>query len=232
LKAFAIVSLAALAFIARSSAQYAASASIDPAPSHLASGPVVTVDFTNPGLSPSHWTLTLHPDGSGHFVSEMGNVVYAPGEMRTPSVNRDIQLNPGFAASVFQTAKQQDLFNKPCESHLKVAFQGNKTLGYSGPEGKGACTFNYSKDHEIQELGDNMTAVAETIIEGARLEMFLQHDPLGLDKEIAALSEAADSGRAKQLCAIRAILEKLVQDDHVLDLVRKRARTLLAKADA
>ena len=32
--------------------------------------PEFQVDFSNPGLSPSHWTLTLHPDGSGHFHSD------------------------------------------------------------------------------------------------------------------------------------------------------------------
>ena len=34
--------------------------------------PVIQVDFSNPGLSPSQWTLTIQPDGSGHFRSEVG----------------------------------------------------------------------------------------------------------------------------------------------------------------
>jgi hypothetical protein len=38
-----------------------------------AAGPVLQVDYSNPGLSPAHWTLTLRPDGSGHFHSERGN---------------------------------------------------------------------------------------------------------------------------------------------------------------
>src|SRR5690242_14132834 len=55
--------------------------------------PVISVDFSNPGLSPSHWTLILHPDGGGHFQSEMGSVAAdSVGEMRVPNVNRDIQL--------------------------------------------------------------------------------------------------------------------------------------------
>lgn len=230
MKALTIALFAVLPLVARSSAQDAAPA--NDTPHLLPGGSLITVDFTNPSLSPSHWTLTLHPDGSGHFVSEMGTVIYTPGELRTPSVNRDVQLSPGFTASVFETAKRHHFFNQQCESQLKVAFQGNKTFSYSGPEGNGTCTFNYSKDREIQELGDSMTGVAETILEGQRLEILLQHDPLGLDKEMASLSEAADSGRARQLCAIRGILEKLAQDDHVLDMVRKRARMLLAKAEA
>lgn len=197
-----------------------------------AATPVVSVDFSNPSLSPSHWTLILHPDGSGHFHSEMGSVAAdSSGEMQVPNVNRDIQLSPRFAETVFETAQHHSWFNEKCESHLKVAFQGIKMLSYSGPEGNGSCAFNFSRDKEIQGLGDSFVAVAETILEGVRLEMLLQHDPLGLAKEIKSLSEAAQDGRAQQICVIRGILERLAQDDNVLEMVRKRARTLLARAE-
>ena len=197
----------------------------------LASGPVVVVEFTNPSLSPPHWTMTLHPDGSGHFRSEMGTT--PPGEadqMHVPNVSRDFQVSPKFAASVFETAQRHDWFNEPCESKMKVAFQGWKKFSYSGPEGAGSCTFNYSKDKEIQTLGDSMQAVAETLFEGVRLEILREHDPLGLDKEIESLVEAAQDGRAQQICAIRGILERLAQDDGVMVLVRKRAKLLLARS--
>jgi hypothetical protein len=194
--------------------------------------PVVSVDFSNPGLSPSHWTISLHPDGSGHFRSEMGSVgTDSAGEMQIPNVSRDIQLSPRFAETVFDTAEHHSWFNEKCESNLKVAFQGVKTLSYSGPDGTGSCAFNFSRDKEIQGLGDSFVAVAQTILEGVRLEMLLQHDPLGLDKEIETLSQAAQDGRAQQIGVIRGILERLAQDDNVMEMVRKRARTLLARAE-
>ena len=90
-----------------------------------------------------------------------------------------------------------------------MAFQGLKKLTYTGPEGEGSCEFNYSRDTEIQSLGDSLVAVATTIIEGARLETLLQHDPLGLDQEIQNVQEAAGDGRAQQICSIRDILERL-----------------------
>jgi|SRR5579875_785587 hypothetical protein len=211
----------------------AASASIASHPSGPAGpdAPVISVDFSNPALSPSHWTLSIHPDGSGHFRSEMGNAAAGSGgEMQVPDVNRDVQLSPRFAETAFETAQRHSWFNEKCESHMKVAFQGVKTLSYSGPEGRGSCAFNYSRDKEIQGLGDSFVAVAETILEGVRLEMLLEHDPLGLNKEIQTLLQAAQDGRAQQICVIRGILERLAQDDSVLEMVRKRARTLLAQA--
>ena len=48
-----------------------------------------------------------------------------------------------------------------------------------------------------------MEAVAQTILEGARLEVLLQHDRLGLDQEMEFLTEALQDGRAQQICAIR-----------------------------
>jgi len=190
---------------------------------------VIVVDFSNPGISPSHWTLTLHRDGSGHFQSERGDPpVSAQQEMDTPNVDRDVQLSPDFADQVFKTAQQHHWFNEECESHFKVAFQGWKKLSYSGTQGQGSCTFNYSRDKDIQALGDALTGVAETLLEGARLEMLLQHDRLGLDKETEFLMEAAKDGRMRQICAIREILERLAGDSLVLDRVRRRARVLLA----
>ena len=191
--------------------------------------PVVQVDFSNPGLSPPQWTLTLHRDGSGHFRSTMGKT--PPGglkEIETPNLDLDIKVSAQFASRVFNTARNHDWFNQPCESHLKVAFQGWKTFSYTGENGMGTCTFNYSKDKDIQQLGDSMQAVAQTIIEGARLQVLLQHDPLGLDQEMEYLTEAVGDGRAQQVSVIRDILLRLAQDDDVMERVRKRAKALLA----
>jgi hypothetical protein len=196
-----------------------------------ASEAVVATDFSNPGLSPSNWTLTLHRDGSGHFHSARGDSSASkPLEMEAPNVDRDVQVSAEFAERVFRVAGGHRWFNEQCESHMKVAFQGWKKLSYVGPEGNGSCTFNFSRDKEIQALGDELVSVAETLQEGARLEMLLQHDPLGLDREMEFLMEASKDGRMRQICTIREILERLQDDPAVLERVRKRARVLLANA--
>jgi hypothetical protein len=193
--------------------------------------PVFEVEYTNPGLTPAHWVLTLNPDGSGHFHSERGDAPHDPAQgFEAANVDRDIQVSAEYAVRVFATARQHKLFNTACESHMKVAFQGWKKLSYRGPDGAGSCTFNYAKEKDVQELGESLVAVAEAIEEGARLEVLLQHDPLGLDKEMEYLTEAAGDGRVQQVETIRGILERLAGDEEVMDRVRKRARELLAKA--
>jgi hypothetical protein len=193
---------------------------------------MLRMDFSNPSLAPAQWTLEVHPDGTGHFHAEGG--ARTSGDMETlqpTKIDRDVKLSPAFAGRIFQKVRQKGFLSAECESHLKVAFQGSKKITYSGPDGQSSCQFNYAKDKEVQQLGDSLVAVGSTIIEGARLEMLLQHDPLGLDKAIEYVLEASDDGRLQQICTIRGILEKLQDDPHVMERVRKRATMLLTRAN-
>lgn len=200
-------------------------------PASATNGPLFQVEYSNPSLTPAHWVLTFNSEGTGHFRSERGNAPMDPTQgFQAADVDREISLSPEFAARMFETARQHKFFNMGCESHMKVAFQGWKKLAYNGPDGAGSCTFNYSRDKEIQAMGESLTAVAGTILEGARLETLLQHDRLGLDKEMEYLVEAVGDGRVQQIIAIREILERLAADPEVLERVRKRARVLLARA--
>jgi hypothetical protein len=201
------------------------------AQSSAAQSGVFTVDFTNPSITPSHWVLTLHRDGSGHFHAEGGDASTAKKTaIEVSDEDRDVQLSKEFTAQIFATAEQHNWFNKSCESHAKVAFQGWKKFSYSGPEGQGSCTFNYSQDKQIQALGESLIGVAETLREGARLELLLQHDRLGLDREMEYITDSAKDGRLREISAIREILQRLAEDDELLERVRKRARNLLAQA--
>jgi hypothetical protein len=192
--------------------------------------PLFEATFTNPGLVPARWTLEFRPDGTGHFKTERGQ---APTQgVEAPDIDKDIRLSAQFAEHVFQLAEKKNLFKNGCDSHLKVAYQGTKKLTYTGPSGQGTCEFNYSKDQEIQSLGDSLVSVATTLIEGSRLQTLLLHDRLGLDRETEALVESAAGGRAQQICSIRDILERLAEDPAVLERVKRRARMLLTKADS
>jgi hypothetical protein len=205
--------------------------------SDSATEPVIQIEFSHPGLTPSHWVLTLHPDGSGHFLSDRENAHPAATQttlepqLETPNQDRDIHLSATFSDHLFQVAREESYFNKDCESHLKVAFQGSKKLSYSGADGHGACTFNYANDKEMRALADSLMTVSATILEGARLEMLLRFDRLGLDKETEYMVIASHGGQLQQLCAIRGILERLADDPMVMERVRKRARELLAREE-
>jgi hypothetical protein len=192
----------------------------------------VQMEFTHPSLIPAHWTLSLHRDGSGYFRSQRGD---APADKKrmlaAVDVDRQVQLSARFSTAIFAAARRHNFFQQNCESHSKVAFQGTKKLSYSGPDGQGSCTFNYSSDKEIQDLAESLQGVAETILAGARLELLLHHDRLGLDAELEALECAAKENQAQQLGAIREILQRLSEDPELMERVRKRAKALLARVE-
>ena len=190
---------------------------------------LVRLDFENDQLTPARWTLILAPDGSGHFHSEQGPRKVVKPTQEIPDLDRDLSVQPEFASRIFAAAERTHGFQGECESHLKVAFQGWKTLRYEGPEATGSCRFNYAADKQIQALADDMVGTAASILEGARIERMLSYDRLGLDREMEFVAEATNDGRLRQLGAIRPILERLAGDEALLDRVRRRARQLLAK---
>jgi hypothetical protein len=192
---------------------------------------VFQIDYTNARLTPSHWQLKLNPDGSGQFDAEGGQPSQEDAKaILAGDVHRPVQLSAAFTESVFTTARTRRLFAFPCESHLKVAFQGIKRLSYSGPEGSGECEYNYSKDKEIESLGNSLIAMEFTILSGARMEKLLQHDRLGLDEELDNLVNAAQAGNAVELGTIRETLTRVASDEQVMERARRKARLLLTQA--
>jgi hypothetical protein len=187
------------------------------------------VVYSNPQLVPGLWMLEFHPDGTGHFRTERGAASSGEG-IEAANIDRDVQLSGQFARHVFDVAEHKRLFTGGCDGHLKVAFQGIKRFSYTGPAGQGSCEFNYSKDPDIQSLSDALLSVANTLLEGARLQALLTYDKLGLDRETEILAESAAEGRAQQIGSIRDILERLADDPAVMERVKRRARALLARA--
>jgi hypothetical protein len=191
---------------------------------------VFQIDFVNAQLVPAHWILKLNPDGTGQFDADGGHPMEQEANMiLAGDVHRSIQLSAPLTEQVFSTARLRRWFAFPCESHMKVAFQGMKRLSYSGPEGSGACEYNYSKDKEIEALGNSLLAVEFTIMSGARMEKLLQHDRLGLDQELDNLSSAFHDGNASEVGTIRETLTRIASDEQVLDRARRKARALLTQ---
>ncbi|HUX27184.1 MAG TPA: hypothetical protein VMV39_00285 [Terracidiphilus sp.] len=195
-------------------------------------GAVLRMEYTNPALEISNWTLEFHADGRGHFHADRDrSTAPKPETIEPTTVDRNIALSPAFAERMFALARRQRYLNVECESRMKVAFQGWKTLSYRGPDGEGSCRFNYSREKDIQAMGDALVGVASTLVEGARLELLLAHEPLGLDREMEYIVGAYKDGRLRQIFAIQGILERLAEDPAVMERVRKQARLLLARED-
>jgi hypothetical protein len=187
--------------------------------------------FENPKLQPASYVLDINEDGTGHFHSQPGSASSSDAEAIAPqAVTTDIKIDDPLRNSLFKTARSHNHFDVACESTKpKVAFTGKKALQYTGPDGDGSCTFNWSRDQQIMKIADDLIAVAYTLEVGRRLTVEHEHNRLGLDAELEELQDAAKSGRAQQIQNIAPQLEGIASDENVMERARLRARQLLGK---
>ena len=194
----------------------------------------ITFKFDNPQLQPANYVITLHSDGTGHFVSHAGS---APpndiANLPAQGQERDISVTSATRDHLFLAAAKEKYFAVKCDAGAsKVAFQGTKTLAYEGPEGHGSCIYNYSSDAKVQWITAQLTGLASTLEEGRRLTVQHEHARLVLDPELETLATMVHDGQATELQNIAPILSAIIADDNVMLRARRRAQTLLDNASA
>ncbi len=146
-------------------------------------------------------------------------------------VDQRIRLLPGTVTRIFKTARELNDFNTVCASKAKnIADTGKKTLSYTGEDGRGACTYNYTEDKRVLMLTDIFLGVAFTLDEGRRLEFLHRYDRLGLDAEMNLLAREVEAGRALELGTISPTLTAIAGDEAVMERVRLRATKMLEQA--
>jgi hypothetical protein len=189
--------------------------------------------FENPKLQPARYTLTIDESGAGRFHAEGGPPnPDDPAALPPQGQSRPVQISAAVTHRIFAIARQKHYFQTDCDSgDDKVAFQGQKTLTYNGPAGHGSCTYNYTKDAQIDWVTHELEGVASTLEEGRRLDLLYQHSRLGLDAELGTLTEMAQNGDATELANIAPILHDIATNTDVLQRAQRRAAALLVLAE-
>ena len=202
---------------------------IDPASDKEVVSPEIRFSFEHPQLDPSAYTLVVHEDGSGHYRSTPGpNSGAGLDGYGSAPAERDIIIRDPLLVTLFQTARSHRFFAMECEAtDTHIAFTGKKTVAYAGSDGSGQCTYNWSRDKELNQLADNLMAVAYTLYEGSRLALEHTHSRLSLDSELQNLQDAVKDRRALEIENIAPVLEAIVSDPAVMNRARNRARSLL-----
>lgn len=187
------------------------------------------ISFTveQPQLEPAAYSLEVYEDGSGSYRASY--TISATGNSAPEPVERTVQIHDPLLTKMFREARANHFFAFDCEArHSHVVFTGKKTLAYSGPDGAGSCTFNYSKEQWVDQLARGFQAVAYTLEEGVRLKRAQRYDRLSLDGELASLQEAVQNGQALEIENIQPELQSIVRDGAVMNRARGRAYRLIA----
>lgn len=167
------------------------------------------------------WTVRLQADGAGTY-SETG-----------PSDPKPVPLTVSAATLDRLRLGEHAAKSGKCETRAKnIAQTGEKTIRYVDGDRTAECTFNYSDDAGLMGALATFEAIAQTMQHGERLQHDLRYDRLGLDSDMDALVAAKQNGSAIEIGNIAPVLQALVQDDHVIDRVRRKAARLLQDSGA
>ncbi|GGH09980.1 hypothetical protein [Silvibacterium dinghuense] len=199
----------------------------------------ITFSFENPQLQPPQYRITLHEDGSGQYESAATPAtagVDVPtsdaAALNLPAMKREIRIADPLLEQVFALARSHHFFDMACEAPKEhTAFTGKKLWSYEGTDGHGACTYNFSKDPQVNALGEQMEAVAYTLAEGQRLDLQHLHSRLALDAELENLQDSFREHRAAEIANIAPTLKAIAGDQEVMERARKRALSLLAASE-
>ena len=203
-----------------------------------AAEPVLSFHFERAGIPVPVYTFTLHPDGSGtyaaSYVSSTPTSKYSPYPVAASvpvETSRPITVSPKTTALLFEHLRSNEHLQN-CESRIKnIANTGAKTITYTGPEGSAHCTYNYTENKSVAAIAETFQGIAETLDEGRKIEQTHRFDRLGLDHELSVLADNVREGRALEVATIALVLQSLVDDNQVMDRVRKRAAGLLEASE-
>jgi hypothetical protein len=111
-----------------------------------------------------------------------------------------------------------------------VASTGKKTLTYVDASRRFTTTYDYSEHKAIQEITSIFMGISNTIEHGRKLQFMRRFDKLGLEAELKAMEDAAESHSLVEIQLIAPTLESIAEDHTILNIARQRAHRLLAKA--
>jgi hypothetical protein len=190
--------------------------------------------FTNPALSPAAFRIEFDASGLGHYHSEPGTSSPPDAQGVLPEgFDQQIEIRAPLRDQLLALAHSRHFLAGECDNRQhKVAFTGNKTISYTGPEGQKSCTFNWSTDAQLAKVAGDFIAISQTLEEGRKLRLEYLHDRLSLDAELETLANSVKSGTALELENIAPELQAIASDGAVMKRAQMRAATLLAGAPA
>ena len=225
----------ALLALSASVAPLRAQSALPPA-SPASTGPSVSFSFDRKGLPVPTFQLVVNQDATAVYQGQEIPPSSSPGgwtSIPPQNFRHSVSISPATAAHIFALARQLKHFDVTCSTKAKnIADTGTKVLTYSGVDGSGSCTYNYSENKDVESLTDIFQGIAETMDQGRELDRLHRYDRLGLDAAMTLLTQEVSAGRALEIGTIAASLRSIADDADVMDRVRIRARALLVLASS
>jgi len=187
--------------------------------------PTVAFTCNFPGSDPSHYGISVDADGHASYISD-GKL--APNSEPDAPFTQNFTLPAASVTHIFDLAKQTHYFDGKIDSgNKKIASTGDKTLAYKDAQKNTTATYNYSTIPAVQDLTNLFQSLSATLEFGRRIEFERHYQKLALDEELKHLEDMASRGEAVEVTVIAPILQKVIDDQSVINSVRARAQRLL-----
>ena len=132
---------------------------------------------------------------------------------------------------IFDLAERAHYFQQDVDSKKKnLASTGVKTLTYKDAGRSARVTYNYSPVVPVQQLTQLFQSLSTTLEFGRRLEYYHQYQKLALDEELKRMEDMANQNDLQELAAVVPILQRIANDQSVINPVRARALRLIERA--
>jgi hypothetical protein len=192
-------------------------------PLHAQSAYRVTMTYDRVGLTVPHWQIAINDKGEATYTGK-------PAQGVDPGVISFSMSSEGREKLGILLSQTHNL--KPCETKSKgIANMGQKDVVYAPAGGAEAhCSFNFTDNKPLTETSDYLIAMANTVQTGVELDRLHRYDRLGLDVVMRRLAADVKEHHAAEVIAIQSTLQRLAEDEAVLERVRQRAQELLALA--
>ncbi|HEY6306854.1 MAG TPA: hypothetical protein VI488_10410 [Candidatus Angelobacter sp.] len=204
----------------------------NPNPAENPALPTVSFDCLWEAATPQEYTVTARSTGSARYVSS-NPVRTSEDRAQDPDYTKEFTLSSGGSANVFAWTAQARYFDGDFDyKKHAVADTGRKILTFADPTRHFQTTYNWSDNPAIDQLTRFFQGVSSTIEHGRKLEFLHRYDKLGLEAQLKAMEDEAQSRYLAELQIIAPVLESIAGDSSVMNIARQRARRLLQRAKA
>jgi len=151
-------------------------------------------------------------------------------ERNSESIVIDLELRPATVDMLLNLFVQADFLNesKDFVSPRKVADMGMKTIRFEMGSRKREVSFNYTEDRGVQRVVnffENLWLQEKALFQ---IDVALKYDRLGIPKMLDDLQKNMKANRIVAPERFTAVLDKIYQDESVINYARVEARKLLA----
>jgi hypothetical protein len=186
--------------------------------------PVVTFTLDFPASDPSHYSIAVDAEGHGTYEC----TVKLDGNSDPDTYRTEFVLPAATRSRIFDLAKQANYFSGKVDSgNRKLAFTGDKVLGYQDGTQSSSAHFNFSNLEPVRQLTAFFQKLQTTLDYGRRITYDHRYQKLALDEELKHMEAQAKGDELVEIQSVAPVLQEIAADPSVINGVRARAKALI-----